>query len=64
MQNNLDIRKSIIDAKLRYWQVANALGIADNQFSRKLRYELPESDKVKIRQIIADLVGDENSGGG
>lgn len=54
MQNQ-DIRKEIYGAGLRFWQVAGALGISDGNFSRKLRYELPEEQKQHIREIISKL---------
>jgi len=53
--NNQDIRQEIKEASLKYWQVADAYGCADGTFSRKLRKELPECEKQRIRQIIADL---------
>ena len=52
---NLDIRKEIEEAGLRFWQIAYALGINDSNFSRKLRRELPEVEKARIRKIIAEL---------
>lgn len=52
---NQDIRAEITVAGLRFWQVADALGINDGNFSRKLRHELPDEEKAKIRGIIADL---------
>ena len=52
---NMDIRNEVREAGLRLWQVADGLGINDGNFSRKLRHELSESEKTKIRAIIADL---------
>ena len=45
---NHDIRKAIDHAGLRYWQVAEALGLSDGNFSRKLRKELPQDTKQRI----------------
>jgi len=53
--NNLDIRKEISDSGLKLWQIADKLGLTDGNFSRKLRKELSNTEKVKIRQIIKDL---------
>ena len=36
-------------------QIAEALGIADCAFSRKLRRELPDEEKEKILAIIDEL---------
>lgn len=52
---NSDIRQEIKSAGLRLWQIAEALGLQDSNFSRRLRHELSEAEKEKIREIIADL---------
>lgn len=52
---NQDIRNEIKAAGLCLWQVADALGIMDCNFSRKLRHELPENEKARIRDIIDEL---------
>ena len=40
---------------MKLWQIAEALGIADCTFSRKLRKELPREEKEKIFSIIERL---------
>lgn len=52
---NVDIRNTAAGNGVRLWQIAEALGIADCNFSRKLRKELPEDEKQKIFGIIAEL---------
>lgn len=52
---NQDIRAEIKTAGLYLWQIADALGINDGNFSRKLRHELSDEEKAKIRAIIAEL---------
>lgn len=52
---NVDIRGEIKQAGICFWQVADALGMTDGNFSRKLRHELSNAEKAQIRQIIADL---------
>ena len=54
MQNN-EIREEIKAANLRFWQVDEKFGLNDGNFSRRLRHELSDADKTKIREIIADL---------
>ena len=54
MQNN-EIREEIKAANLRFWQVAEKFGLNDGNFSRRLRHELSDADKTKIREIIAHL---------
>lgn len=53
---NMDIRTEIYSAGIRFWQVAQEIGISAEHFSRKLRHELPEDEKEKIRSIIKKLV--------
>ena len=52
---NIEIRHEIAAAGLRHWQIAEKFGLNDGNFSRKLRHELSDADKAKIRGIIADL---------
>lgn len=52
---NDDIKNEVKSAGLRLWQIAEALGMQDSNFSRRLRHELSDAEKVKIREIIADL---------
>ena len=52
---NIDIRTSINSAGIKYWQVADKLGMADGNFSRKLRKELSAEEKAKIKKIIKQL---------
>lgn len=52
---NQDIRRTAAGAGVKLWQIADALGIADCNFSRKLRKELPDGEKTKILAIIEDL---------
>lgn len=56
MVANKDIRDQIQKNRLRYWEVANALGITDTTFSKKLRNEFPEDYKTKITDVINQLV--------
>lgn len=52
---NQDIRTEIKSAGLFFWQIADALGMNDGNFSRKLRHELPEEEKRRIREAIKAL---------
>lgn len=52
---NNDVRRAAAGAGIRLWQIAEALGIADCNFSRKLRRELPTEEKEKILSIIKEL---------
>ena len=52
---NCDVRQAAAGAGVKLWQIADALGIADCNFSRKLRKELAQEEKEKILSIIVDL---------
>lgn len=54
-QANKDIRELATVNNVKLWQIAAGLGITDNSFSRKLRFELPDEEKSKIREIIHEL---------
>lgn len=53
--SNQDIRRTAAGARVKLWQIADALGMADCSFSRKLRKELPQDEKEKIFSIIRRL---------
>ena len=52
---NEDIRQEVKNANLKLWQIAERLGIRDTEFSKKLRKELSNEEKEKIRQAIKSL---------
>ena len=52
---NLDFRIAAKEANIYLWQIAEALGINDGNFSRKLRRELSDDEKGKILAIIMQL---------
>ena len=52
---NRDIKLAAAGAGVRIWQIADRLGMRDNNLSRKLRYELSDEEKEKILAIIKEL---------
>lgn len=52
---NQDIRQTATKSSVRLWRIADALGITDSSFSRKLRKELPQEEKARIFSIIQKL---------
>ena len=50
--HNLDIRQAAKTAGIRLYQIAAEIGLNDGNFSRRLRYELPDAEKQKIFEII------------
>lgn len=60
MQNE-EIRKKARIQDVRFWRIAECLGITDSNFSRMLRYELSDEKKQEIFQII-DRLATESKG--
>ncbi len=56
---NVDIRAEAERAGVRLWQIAELYGLSDSNFSRKLRRELPATEKEKILSIIQNISGKE-----
>lgn len=52
---NKDIRSEIAERGFKLWQNADKLGMNDGNFSRKLRHELPDDEKRRVLDIIAEL---------
>lgn len=55
MKKNEIIRKSAKENGVKLWQIADALGMLDVNFSKKLRHELPPDETKKILAIIARI---------
>ncbi len=55
MQKNLTIRKTAQSKNVKLWQIAEALGMYDSNFSRKLRHELPPEETAHILALIDQL---------
>jgi len=53
--NNLDVRKTIRDNRLRNWEVAEKIGINDATFSRWLRIPLNDDRKQRVICAIKEL---------
>lgn len=52
---NREIREAAKRASVHLWQVAEACGVNDGNFSRKLRKELPQEEKQRILEAIDRL---------
>lgn len=50
--NNFKVRHAIEKNRLTYYEVAEMLGISENTFFRRLRYELTENEQNEIVKII------------
>ena len=52
---NQKIREAVTEAKIRYWRIADVLGISPGYLSALLRHELPVAKRDKILKIISHL---------
>lgn len=50
-----EVKALILSKGLKCWEVAEAWGISDGNFSRKLRKPFTEDEIVKLNQIIEKL---------
>ena len=58
---NQEIRDAAKKNGVKLWQVADRIGMNDSNFSRKLRKELPDNERMEILAIITDI-NSENGG--
>ena len=49
---NENLKKYAKGKKIKLWEIADALGIADTTFSKRLRYPLTEDMEKLIYEII------------
>lgn len=52
---NQEIRETAKKKGVKFWQIADKLGMWESGFSRIMRYELSEDEKQKILDIINEL---------
>lgn len=55
MKANMKIREKAKNNGIRLWQIADALGVQESFFSKKLRKELPAEERERVLNIIYDL---------
>ena len=55
---NEEIRQRIVEKGIRYWQVADALGVNDGNFSRMLRHELSDAERMKVLSVIDEVAAE------
>ena len=59
---NREVRAYAIEKGVLLWKVAEAIGISDSSFSRKLRRELPEEERERILAIIDQIAAEREVG--
>lgn len=52
---NVEIRYAYMLAGIKQWELAEALGLTETHFSRKLRKELNVKERDEILQVIEEL---------
>lgn len=55
---NQAIREAAKHNNVLLWEIAERLHIADGNFSRKLRRELPDEQREQILGIISDIAAE------
>lgn len=55
MLANADIRAAAKGASVRMWEIADHLKISEPSITRKLRHELPQSEKQRIFSAIEKI---------
>jgi len=58
---NIGIRIEIEKARLKKYEIAAAMGITENSFSRMLRKEFTLQQKARVREAIKKLIEGEKN---
>lgn len=58
---NALIRDEAKACKVKLWQLADAMGMTDATFSRKLRKELPDDERAHILEIIEQIAAEQRA---
>lgn len=53
--NNIEIRKAIEKKRLKYYEVAHALGITQHTFSHWMQNELSDERKARVLKAIESI---------
>lgn len=56
---NADIKEAAKQAGGYLYNIADRLNISDNTLIRRMRRELPDEEKAKIKGIIAELAAEK-----
>ena len=54
--SNLDIRQHALANGIPMYKIAEALGMSETGFSRKMRYELSEDEKKRVFDAIDRVI--------
>ena len=54
-RRNQDIREEARNSGIYLYKIAESMGISDITLMRKLRYEIPDDEKERIRRVLNEL---------
>ena len=54
-KTNLKVRLAAREAGVHQWEIAEALGISEGSFCRRMRHELPEAEQARILATIDEI---------
>lgn len=60
MQANKEIRITAQKMNVKFWQIADAMGIHEVTFVKRLRHELKDCDREHILKIIQKISTNNN----
>ncbi len=52
---NEQIKSALRASNVKQWQLADAMGMSEDKFCRKMRYELPDDQQRKALVIIHEI---------
>lgn len=59
---NEDIRECAEKNGVKLWEIADAFGITDSHFSRKMRYEFTPEENKRAMQAIKQIAAKKKAG--
>lgn len=55
-----EVKQMILDSGVRCWQVAERWGLAEGNFSRRMRKSFDAAEVQRVRDIIAEIKAAKN----
>lgn len=52
---NEELKSLLHSEKIFYWEIADVLGVHENTVLRKLRKELPDSERAQFMQAVESI---------
>ena len=59
---NVEIRMTMLKNNIKFWQVANVIGVNPDTFSRWMRYELTGERLERVQKALDELRVDKEAG--